>query len=1038
MKNSIYASPVRVYLLLGALGIAGLISGLTLPISLFPNSTKPSIYVSIGYGSSTAEEFLETYGTDIEQQLRGITMPSVALESINATYSTNSVDYEVIFKWGVNPDSALREVTNTLSAYGSRFPQDIRDTLGIYADNENAGFLAISFFSDTRSMDDIFDALDPLLSPLLTRIPDAQNPEIYNPTRREIRIELNAQALANLSLVPRDIESAVLRNLSTHGGGSLTIGPKTLSVLSPRGVNSFEEMAGISLSTPSGRIIHLSDVSKVDFGPKTTNSRSFKTSGAPSIIVYSTPKPGGNVKKMSEDIIAAVESIAPNLPKDISYKVLVDPSEFIRAAIQNVYHEVGIGALLAVLVLFLFIGSIKNVATAAIEIPLSMILAFLLMKLTGMNINLISLGGLALSAGMNVDASVVVMENIFRHFEEYKGELNKETRLRIVIEAVNEVRLAVIGSTIASLVVFIPLTFTSDLSYAILGDLAKAVVFSHGFSALVALLLVPTVRLHLMGSEPFRSHASPIEKYLSKLENWYSSAIAWFLTKPIIKWGSYGVLALLLVILSWLILPRLDKEVIGKPDTDWITLRVATDSNTILRQMEGDTEKVEQDLLKTFGNEILYTFTQVGNPNRGSIMSRLKDKRKMNDVWKEMEAHFANTPTLKFNIYPWNPSEMPIPDPADFDLEVRGGERDERQEVAKDLSDVIEGTRIYQRTNSNPTLEIEQRVVISPYPEQWTAIQAAGAHIYPSDLSDISRIALTGRRIAFLPVRGQDTGIVLRFPPNTVQSTEELGAFPIGLGSKILPLRALASVQLQKAPPLIYRKDGRELIEITGRLPMDQSKLSRVKLEELKKIVDHWNTERLSKPSAKTSVSPSFIDAGVDVTKAMNQLGWAVGSSILFIFFVMVFQFGSVAEPLLVLVAVPLGFIGVLISLYVFHSTLSLNSILGVILLNGIAVANSIILVDFIKRCVAAGMAPEEAALTAARKRLRPILITSLTTVLGMLPIALGFGDGGKILQPLGIAVAGGLWISMILTLFLVPALHVAYLRWHLARVKHS
>jgi HAE1 family hydrophobic/amphiphilic exporter-1 len=193
--------------------------------------------------------------------------------------------------------------------------------------------------------------------------------------------------------------------------------------------------------------------------------------------------------------------------------------------------------------------------------------------------------------------------------------------------------------------------------------------------------------------------------------------------------------------------------------------------------------------------------------------------------------------------------------------------------------------------------------------------------------------------------------------------------------------------------------------------------------------------EKTRKPHEKgTAPTVTFEDASKDLNDAIRQLGTAVGLSILLIFLVLLLQFGSVMEPLLVLVSVPLGFIGVLVSLFVFRSTLSLNSILGVILLNGIAVANSIILVDFIKRLVEDGKTPREAAVDAARKRLRPILITSMTTVLGMLPIALGTGEGGRILQPLGIAVSGGLWVSMGLTLFLVPAMQVSYLEWRQSR----
>ena len=261
---------------------------------------------------------------------------------------------------------------------------------------------------------------------------------------------------------------------------------------------------------------------------------------------------------------------------------------------------------------------------------------------------------------------------------------------------------------------------------------------------------------------------------------------------------------------------------------------------------------------------------------------------------------------------------------------------------------------------------------------------------------------------------------------------DDVIAMPIAVGDKIVPFKALAKVEQTEMPPLIYRENGREKTLVFGNHNSGDDILAPVSRDKARELVEAWQSER--KPAASGSAKDldlvAFEEENQDVKNAIGQLALALGWSIVLIFLTMVLQFGGIIEPLLVLVAIPLGFIGVLASLYLFHSSLSLNSVLGVILLNGIAVANSIILVDFIKRQHLAGLPPVEAAVTAARRRLRPILITSLTTILAMMPVALGYGEGGRILQPMGIAVSGGLWISMGLTLFIVPALHVNYLNW--------
>jgi hydrophobic/amphiphilic exporter-1 (mainly G- bacteria), HAE1 family len=1029
--SKLYANPIRVYLLLGFIALVGVYSGLRLPVSLFPNSSKPEVFMRISYGGSTAEEFLNTYGDALEEQLKKLSGEGVEVERVESTYRPQGVDYKIEFKWGVDPNAAQRETERAVNSFAARLPQEVRDSIGgPWLDNENTGFFAMSFYSETRDLNALYDLIEPMLGPRISQVPDAQDPGLWNPSRNEIRIELIPEAMASLQLVPRHIHSALQSTLGSYTGGSVTIGTNQLQVQIPRPIQKVTDLALVPIPTPSGRLVHLGDVSRINQGPKSMDSRSFKTSGTPSLILFATPKPGGNVKKMSEDMLAVVKDLAPQFPKDVKYRELVDPSEFIRSAVKNVVVEVGLAALLAVIVLFVFIGSFRNVITAAIEIPLSMVLAFILMRLTGMNLNLISLGGLALAAGMNVDASVVVMENIFRHFEMKPGPHDFNARLRIITEAVREVQFAILASTVASLVVFLPLTFTSALSYAILGDLAKAVVFSHGFSAIVALILVPTIRLQLMGREGGKPHHSIIERPLRALEEGYSRALGRFIRFPVVKWATYLGLAGVLVALVVVVFPKLPKEVIGTPDTDWMLINMNTQGNTLLRQMEQQAEVIERELLENFGTKIRYTFNQIRRPNQATLMARLKDKKDMQELWKAMEAHFSNTPFMQFWVGPWNPSELPIPDPPHMRLAIRSGKTLDSADTARALRDLIEGSHVYDRLSSSPETALERAVNLSPHFEQWEALAQQGTQLYPSDLADVLRVATAGRRVGDFPTGRELTEMVVRYPQDLVDGVETIEAFPLGVGAKIVPLKALATVKVQEAPPSIFRENLREAFLLFGRQNRGQEATKEPALAKAKEIVEKWEKSPEGKKATAAGVSVAFEDAGKDVTEAMEQLGVAIGLSVLLIFITLLVQFGSFVEPLLVLVSVPLGFIGVLVSLYVFKSTVSLNAALGVILLNGIAVANSIILVDFIKRLVNEGLSPRAAALEAARKRLRPILITSLTTVLGMLPIALGTGEGGHILQPLGIAVSGGLWVSTILTLFLVPALHVSYLEW--------
>jgi HAE1 family hydrophobic/amphiphilic exporter-1 len=1033
--KGIYASPLRVYIALGFLACVGIFAGAKLPISLFPNSSKPKIAVHIPFGALTSDEFLNLYGRNLESSLQSISTDETPIEKLEASYAQDRVNYTVQFGWGTNSELAKKEVEQVVNTVANRFPDEMRLGTGVWPENENSGFVAISFYSDTRSLDNLYSILEPILVPKLSKIPDAANAELWNPTRKEVRVELQPEKMAALQLFPNDISHAISAALTGEGGGSVTVGVQQLSIQMPRTIRTPEDLEQVLIPTPSGRIVHLGDTAKVDYTLRGSDSKSIKTSGAPSLILFAEPKPGGNVKNMAEGVINVVKEAALTLPKDIRYEILVDPSEFINSAIANVMREVAMGACLAVLVLFLFIGSLRNTITAAIEIPLSMVLAFILMRMSGMNLNLISLGGLALSAGMNVDASVVVMENIFRHFDDHPGEHSYDEKLAIILKAVSEVKFAVIASTISSLVVFIPLAFTSDLSYAVLGDLAKTVVFSHGFSAFVALILVPTVRLQLMSKQK-AGHVpthSPIEPQIQKLESFYADKLASFIQHKKTQNICYASLAVLLLLMTFFILPTLPKDIIGTPDTDWIYVGINTRGNTLVKQMESTTEEIEARFLKEFGTHIRYTFTQINAPNQASIMARLKDKGEMKAVWKKMELFLANTPFVKYYVGPWNPAELPIPDPPQIQITVRGGELKDRVEATREIENIVEEHEILPRVWTDPNVDRSENIVLRPNLALWSGLKAANVALMPTDLADLSRVATNGRRVDSLLVNGQLTEIFLRYPDGMIQTPEDLGALPVGVDSKIIPLRALVNVQTEDAEPSIYRLDQREIFNVYAKLNQSDKGTDTSKaLQSAHEYVDGWSAKWLDQKEKSGVTPPSiyFEDAEIEIHTALKQLGNALGISILLIFLTLLLQFGDVVNALLVLVAVPLGLIGALGALFVFRSTLSLNSILGVILLNGIAVANSIILVDFMKRLVDQGQTPAEAAVTAARKRLRPILITSLTTILGMLPIALGLGEGGKVLQPLGITVSGGLWVSMTLTLFIVPALQVKYLNW--------
>lgn len=1024
-----YQSGLRVYLIFSLLALVGVVAGLNLPISLYPNSSKPSVYVNVGLGGLSPSSFFETYGLDFESRLQSIENSGVDIDKIISNYNNQGVSYEIFFDWGVENDEALSEVEKVVSSLKAGLPQELADSVNVNQWNRSSGFFALSFFSAKRSVDEVYDLTNAIYAPLLSTVKDAENPGIWNPNQKELKIILDQNKLTRYGLLPRHIQTQIIQNMSSYVGGVVKNGNKSLNIKLETNDDPIEKISKTIIRTGRENL-YLSDIATVAYETADNHKKIFKTNGSSSLILFASPKGGGNVKKMSEDIIQLVKDHHHKLPNDIQYRILVDPSEFIRSSINNLFHEVAIAALLAVLILFLFIGDIRNVVTSSIEIPLSMIVAFIFMKWFDVNLNLISLGGLALAAGMNVDASVVVLENILRKLKIASkagtSTLTRFQKLEVIQAAVREVAIPVIVSMLTTLVVFIPIAITSKLTNAVLGDLAKAVIYSHCFSAVVALVLVPTIRYQIIArKDKVVFPKAPLGKLLRRIDSAYDKSLRFFFDrKNLIKAMTVSTFALV-AILALVIVPRLPKEIIGKPDSDWIFVWMRATESSHIKEIEQRISKIEDEIMREMKDYFRYTFVQINGKDSGSVMFRVIDKSKSSQALKILQDKLKNTPDTYYHVDQWNPASLPLPQERELKMKVTGPEPTQVLLVTdKLISEIIE-QKLYERIWSTPRSELEEIVQINPYLQRWAELAKAGVDLRQSDVVDITRVAKGEKNIGQIVIGDKKSNMIFSFGNSELESLEALRSIPLNVLDKIIPLSALGDIRRTKEKPLIYRENNESLVMVEASL----DKSDKRDYKEINKQVAKIVTEQRNAMS-QNKINVQLLDPKVELSDALYQLSVALILSLLLIFGALIMQFGNPVSPLIVMMAIPLGLIGVFISLYVFQSTLSLNSVLGMILLNGIAVNNSILLVEFTNKVFQTGESAYNAVLEGARKRLRPILITSLTTIIGMFPIAIGMGEGGKILQPLGIAVSGGLWVSTILTLVLIPAIQFLYLNF--------
>lgn len=1023
MKN-LFQNKLKVYLVLGLLGLVGIISGLNLSVSLFPNISRPTVGLWINYVNLEKTDFLENHGYDLENELETLKNGKIKIENVSAEFYDDGLFMRILFDWGTDAEDAYREIRSITNQWQNKLPKETADTLQVWQWNENTGYLSISFFSKNKTIDELYQHLDPILSPGLKSAKGFEEAILFNPKKKEVRIELDPLKMAELGIYPKEIQNMISSKMRSFIGGSIRSGDNKLQLNLVGTEKSIEGLKNIRLYKGEKSFL-LSEISKIFFAPHSTRKRIFKTDGKESLIVWAKPNAGANVKEATESIIKLIKDKEPQFDKDVSYKVLVDPSEFIRSAISNVFKSVAIASCLAVFVLFLFMGSLRNVSSAFIEIPFSIVLAFILMEIFDMNLNLISLGGMALAAGMNVDASIVVLENILRHFSMRKDQTNKDFsyayKCEVILEALKEVWRPIVVSTVTTLIVFTPLVFTKDLTNAVLGDLAKAVIFSHGFACMIALIIVPLVRTQVINRESLHSK-SVLDKPMTHFENFYQRTLYFFINNKKARILLFTGIPATLILCMILVLPQVPKELIGKPHTDWVILQLQNETSKSVKDIEVLIQKAELKINELFADEINYNFMSIRRENRGKLMLRLKDKSQVEDFQDRLKKAFPNTPETRFNVFPWNPAELPLPNYPDVEVHIKGKNLKSISNAGEQILVGIKENKLVEGMWSEPNLRKSEKFLVNPFESIWRELRKNNVAITERDLLDVTMLADSGKRINELYEDGEKTDIVMKFPDKYKLNDASLAAFPLKVGDKIIPLSSLVSLKKVESDPSNNRENSENIIKLKAQLTKDK--------KEQKADIKNAITKFIQKEKSKfNGVSIEVVDENKDLTKSLAQLYKSILISMVLIAFVLMLQFGNVLNVLTVLLAIPLGLIGVIISLYLFDSTLSLNSALGVILLNGIAVNNSILLVDFSNREFEKGLDALNSILNASRQRLRPILITSLTSILGMLPIAFGMGEGGEILQPLGIAVSCGLWVSTFLTIVIIPLVQYSVLK---------
>ncbi|MFC2157095.1 efflux RND transporter permease subunit [Acidobacteriota bacterium] len=999
---------VLILVVLGALAFT------RLGLDYFPDIEFPTVSVITNYRGAASEDIENTITKPLEQIISSVSrvkkITSMATEGLSIIL--------VEFEWGTNLDFAAQDIRDQIGLNRIYFPDNASDPLVI---KFNLGAFPILFGGITGSIPtvELKALIEEELAPRLERIDGVASVQIYSTDIREILVEIDKPSLEFRNISLDQITQALrTENLNLPAGYIV----ETHSDFLVRMLGEYKTLEDIQDtvvgSTSAGQPIYLRDVAEVKDTIKETRFRN-RIQGKPGLIYMINKRSGVNTVITAEAVKKEMEQILKILPQDIKFYPWMDQSEMIKMVIRRTRDNALVGAILAVFFILVFLRNWRPTITIALAIPLSIITTFIAMYVAGYTINLLTLGGIALGIGMLVDDSIVVIENIFRHMEE--GKDAKESAKK----GAAEVGMAITASTLTSIAVFFPLMFTGGITGKLTRTLALSITFSLLASLFVALTIVPMLasRLFKHDSSRHKGKTKKIPQFI-KVRTFYRKVLFHSLQG---RWLTLGVVFGMLI-LSLVLIPYLGTEFIPSMDRDMLILRLQLPVGTSLDETDRVVSLVENVIrsepeVKTisvqmgvqseeYPMDIASVFSTTGT-NEAIIWAGLveQSQRKLRDVevLENIRKKLPQLDALKFEAL--DISQMILGGfAAPIDIKVYGRDLDVLKGVADTVVGKIrdvEGLRDVTHTLAEGKPEFHIRI---------DREKAARLGLMIHQVADAIQTASLGTVATRFRQDNQEIDIRVRFKEKFRDTLQAIRSIPIKTPmNEMILLDQIASITEGEGPIRITRENQvREisiLANISGR---DLGRVSR----EIKQRIG----------SIEQKLSPGyFIEFGGqyhEMKKAFKAMAGAFLLAILMVYMVMASQFESLRHPFVIMFTIPLGFTGAVLALFVSGKPINLPVLIGLIMLGGISVNNGIVLVDYINQLKQKGLDKKEAILLGCTVRLRPVLITALTTIVGMLPMALSISSGSEMRAPMAITVIGGLTATTFLTLFVVPIIY--------------
>ena len=973
----------------------GLIGYNYLGVREYPSVDNPIISVSCSYPGANADVIENQITEPLEQNINGIP----GIRSLSSVSSQGSSRITVEFELSVDLETAANDVRDKVSRAQRYLPRDCDPPTVSKADADASPILMVAIRSDKRSLLELSEIADLTVKEQLQTISDVSSVSIWGEKRYSMRLWLDPVKMAGFGLTPVDVKNAVDRENVELPSGSIEGNTTELTIRTLGLMHSAEEFNSLIIKEENNRIIRFRDIGRAELGPQDTRSY-MKMNGVPMVGVVVIPQPGANHIEIADAVYERMERMKKDLPEDVETSYGFDNTKFIRASINEVESTVYEAFFLVIVIIFLFLRDWRVTLVPCVVIPVSLIGSFFVMYLAGFSINVLSMLAVVLAVGLVVDDAIVMTENIYIRIE--RGMSPKEAG----IEGAKEIFFAVISTTITLVAVFFPIVFMEGMTGRLFREFSLVVAGAVIISAFSALTFTPMLATKLLKHRDRPGwFYRKTEPFFVGMNRFYSRTLAAFLRRRVLAFP----IVLAMVGIIYVLWSRIPSEMAPLEDRSMITINTRGPEGVTYEYIRDYTEDINR-LVDTLVPESRAVTARVSSGS-GNVQIALKDiterQRSQMDIAEQLsKAVKSKTMARAFvqqqSTFGGRRGSMPI----QYVLQATNLEK--LQEVLPEFM-----ARVYD----NPTFQMADVNLKFSKPEARISINRDKSNLMGVSTRDIAQTlqyGLSGQRMGYFYMNGKQYEILGEI--NRQQRNKPVDLKSIYIRSdkgEMIQLDNLVSLAEGIAPPQLYRYN--RFVSATISAGLAEGKTIGQGLDEMDKI-------------AKEVLDDTFRTAlagdSKEFRESSSSLMFAFVLAIVLIYLILAAQFESFKDPFVIMLTVPLAVAGALIFMFATGQTMNIFSQIGIIMLIGLVAKNGILIVEFANQKQDAGLNKREAIEQASLQRLRPILMTSASTILGLLPLTVASGEGAQGRIAMGIAVVGGMVVSTLLTLYIVPAIY--------------